>query len=284
MAGLTEKQIAARAKGVGASESAIVLGLNEHVSPYQLWLQKTGRIIAEDISNLAPVYWGTIHEETIAQEYAKVFNCSVRRVSNTIVHKTKPFILCHIDRKVEGLAKVLECKFAMRHSDNWGESGSDVVPLTYIVQVQHQLACTGYAEGDLAVLIAGWDFRVYHFKRDEAIIATIETALTDFWHCVETDTPPALRDKTDASLAYPLSNGNYIEVDSVSIKEELEKYICARTSIAELEDQKKKAADQITLFIKKADGLKSNGKFVATWKPTKNGNRVLRVMERGLHE
>src|SRR5665213_105895 len=124
---LTEQQLENRKKGVGASEAGIVMGLNKYVSPYQLWMIKTGKMQQENVGDLPQVHWGTIHEEPIAQEYARLMNCKVRKVTNTLYHKEHPFILCHLDRKIEGIDKILECKFSMFHSDDWGQSGTDIV-------------------------------------------------------------------------------------------------------------------------------------------------------------
>lgn len=275
---LNEKQLENRKKGIGASEAAIVLGLNKKISPYQLWMIKTGKMQAEDISNLPQVYWGTIHEEQIAREYAKLHNCKVRRVTDTLFHKEHPFVLCHIDRKIEGIRKLLECKFAMFHSDDWGVSGSDIVPLPYIVQVQHQLAVTGYEEADLAVLIGGWDFRVYHFKRDEQIINKIISELSYFWNCVETNTAPALRDRSDAALAYPFSKGNLKEADANALSA-IHKIREIRAQARALDFERDKYENDLTLFIQDAEGVRDQEHVLATWKPNAKGNRVLRVME-----
>ncbi len=275
---LTEKNVENRKKGIGASEAGIVMGLNAHVSPYQLWCIKTGRMKASDLSELPQVHWGTIHEEPIAQHYAKIMNCKVRRVTNTLFHKEHSFMLCHLDRKIEGMSKVLECKFAMFAKDDWGPSGSDIVPLSYIVQVQYQLAVTGYQEADLAVLIGGWDFRVYHFKREEKLIAKIISEVSKFWKCVENDTPPELRDRVDAELAFPNSNGNLKEAEP-EIVEVVEKFREARAKEKEFKEEKEKLSDLITLYIKDADGLCKKNEKLATWIPTVRGNRVLRVME-----
>lgn len=275
---LTEKNLENRKKGIGASEAGIVMGLNANVSPYQLWMVKTGRAQPDDLSELPQVYWGTMHEEPIAQHYAKLMNCKVRRVTNTLFHKEHSFMLCHLDRKIEGLSKVLECKFAMFARDDWGLSGSDIVPLPYIVQVQYQLAVTGYQEADLAVLIGGWDYRVYHFKRDEELIAKIIEEVSEFWKCVESDTPPPLRDRADAELAYPFSNGNFKEAEP-EVVQVVEQFREVRAKTKELEEQKEKLSDRLTLFLKDAEGLRMQDQVLATWKPTARGNRVLRVME-----
>ena len=65
-----------------------------------------------------------------------------------------PFMLANIDREVVGVpgVQVLECKTA-------GEFGSrlwkDGVPEYVQLQVQHQLAVTGKAAADVAVLLCG---------------------------------------------------------------------------------------------------------------------------------
>lgn len=275
---LNEQNIENRKKGIGASEAGIVMGLNENISPYQLWLVKTGRAEPENLSEVPIVYWGSIHEEPIAQHYSKLMNCKVRRVTNTLFHKEHPFMLCHLDRKIEGLSKVLECKFAMFARDDWGASGSDIVPLPYIVQVQHQLAVTGYEEADLAVLIGGYDFRVYHFKRDEELIAKIIEEVSEFWKCVETDTPPPLRDRTDAALAYPFNKGTFVPAEDEIIKA-VEEFRQVRAKAKELDDKREALSDKLTLFIKDADGIRTDTEVLATWKPTARGNRVLKVTE-----
>lgn len=275
---LNEKNLENRKKGIGASEAAIVLGLNDNISPYQLWRVKTGRDQPADLSDIPIVYWGSVHEEPIAQHYAKIMNCKVRRVTNTLFHKKHPWMLCHLDRKIENQSKVLECKFAMFARDQWGESGSDVVPMPYIVQVQHQLAVTGYEEADLAVLIGGYDFRVYHFKRDEELIETIISKLAEFWKCVETDTPPPLRDSVDAKLAYPFNQGNLLPAEKEIITTVVE-YNHALAQENEIKEKKNQLKDKLTLYIKDADGIRTDTEVLATWKARKDGVRVLKVME-----
>lgn len=275
---LTAENIENRKKGIGASEAAIVMGLNANISPYQLWLIKTGRTQPEDLSKVPQVYWGNIHEESIAQHYAKVMNCNVRRMTSTIFHKEHEFMLCHIDRKIEGMKKILECKFAMFARDDWGMTGTDIIPLSYIVQVQYQLAVTGYQEADLAVLIGGYDYRQYPFKRDEELIAKITEEVSEFWKCVENDTPPRLRDRADAEIAYPFSNGNFKEAEPQIIKA-IDQFREIRAKGKDLDAQKEKLSDELTLFLKDSDGIKIQDQVLATWKPTAKGNRVLRVME-----
>lgn len=270
-----------RKKGVGASESAIILDLNKFTSPYDLWLIKTGQKEAPDLSDIPQVYWGCVHEDIIAKEYEKVMNCKVHAVPETLFHAEYPHILCHLDRVVTGKRKILECKFAMFAGDQWGPSGSDIVPMQYIIQVQHQMAVTGYEEADIAVLIGGWDFRVYHFKRDEQLINKIIKEVSLFWDCVTNNIAPPLRDRKDIETAYPFPNKN---IKDVSEAPEILSTICQikeiKHSAKELDEKRSKLEDDLTKFIKDAEGLKLNDQLLVTWKANVRGSRVLRILEK----
>ena len=275
---LTPEQKKNRMNGIGASESGIVLGVNKYVSPYKLWMQKVGKMEPDDLSNVPAVHWGNVHEDSIAQEYARVMNCRVRRVNDTLYHKEHKHIMCHLDRKIEGQRKVLECKFAMYASDEWGASGTDIVPLHYIIQVQHQMLVTGYEEADLAVLIGGWDFRVYHFKRDEFLIDKIISDLNFFWDCVQKEIAPPLRDRNDVQLAFPNPRDFYKEADG-NVVSTINSIRVLKAQIKKLDEKKEKLEDDLTLFLGDCEGLKINDQVAATWKANKNGVRSLRIME-----
>ena len=61
---------------IGGSEAAIILGLNKYKTAYQLWLEKTGEIIPEELDSEA-IHFGNVLEDVVA----KVINVSL---SNTI--------------------------------------------------------------------------------------------------------------------------------------------------------------------------------------------------------
>jgi predicted phage-related endonuclease len=223
------------------------------------------------------VYWGNVHEETVAREYAKAKGCKVKKVTNTLYHKKYPFILCHLDRKVVGIRKILECKFASPFSKEWGESGSDIVPLSYIVQVQQQLAVTEYELADLAVLIGGYDFRIYPINRDEEIINKIITEVKNFWvNHVLADIPPQPTTRRDFSLKYPRNDENFLDA-SPEILELIIKLKEARNRIKIEEALKQDYEKQLMHFIQDKSGIRLEDQVIATWKSDKNGNRILRI-------
>lgn len=209
---LTRPQwLAVRQQGIGSSEAAAAIGLSPYLSPLELWQQKTGRIPAPDLSDNEAVFWGSTLEPLIAQVYQERSSLRVRRLNAVLQHPEQPFMLANLDRTVEG-GGILEIKTAGWRSAQAWESG---VPEAYQCQVLHQLAVTGRAWADVAVLIAGQEFRVYRIRRDdegnEARIAELIRREQEFWGYVQSDTPPPVDGSASSARAlsamYPSDTG-----------------------------------------------------------------------------
>lgn len=131
------------------------------------------------------MYWGA----HVAQAYQRKTNRRVRKVNAVLQHPTFPFMLANIDREIIGSPEVqiLECKTI-------GEFGSrlwrDGVPECVQLQVQHQLAVTGKAAPDVAVLLCGQQLEIRRIERNDEVIARLIVLEARFWEYVETDTPP----------------------------------------------------------------------------------------------
>jgi hypothetical protein len=125
-------------------------------------------------------------------------------------------MLANLDREVrcpeEGWG-ILEIKTASYHSAPQWEEG---IPVAYQCQVLHQLAVTGHAWADVAVLIGGQDFRIYRVNRDEDKIADLIARETVFWQHVVMDTQPAPDGSDDAGAAlswlFPRDDGQTIDL------------------------------------------------------------------------
>ena len=113
-----------RNKGLGGSDAGIIVGVNPWKSPYQLWLEKTGQVEPEDISEKEAVYWGTQLEDMVAREFTKRTGKKVQR-HGMLESVAYPFLLANVDRLVIGEDAGLECKTtsAFKYKD-WGETTS----------------------------------------------------------------------------------------------------------------------------------------------------------------
>lgn len=220
----------ARRTGIGGSDAGTILGVNPYKQPLQLYLEKRGEITEDDIDSKEAVMVGRDLEDYVAQRYSLRTGLKVERYTGMLRHPEHNFILGNVDRLVwqdgkrpqhKGEIRTqhgLECKTALaRFVDKslWGPDGTDEVPMAYLAQCQHYMAVTGATLWDLAVLMAGPEFRVYHIARDDDLIASMIEQYKWFWHCVESGTPPDLdcsHSTTPDLLAklYPGTDGSEI--------------------------------------------------------------------------
>ncbi|ATE58990.1 YqaJ viral recombinase family nuclease [Thauera sinica] len=177
-----------RTGGIGSSDAAAAVGLSPYKSPLALWMEKTGRQAPNDLGQSESVFWGTTLEPVLARVYSERTGNKVRRVNAILQHPDHPFMLANLDRAIGGEG-VLEIKTAGYHSAPFWEEG---IPEAYQCQVLHQLAVTGKLWADVAVLIAGQDFRIYRVERDDDKVDALIECEEAFWDKVRRDEPPAV--------------------------------------------------------------------------------------------
>lgn len=207
-----------RKRGIGSSDSSAAIGLNPYKSPLELWLEKTNRdqhlAKPNPEDDTAPVFWGVVLEPIVASQYQRRSGNRVRKVNAVLQHPENPWMLANIDREVIGSpdVQILECKTAgLNGAKLWREG----VPKYVEVQVMHQLAVTGKQAADVAVLLGGQQLEVYRIERDELLIKHLIELERQFWHYVETDTPPPADGSDSAEralrLLYPEDNGEELD-------------------------------------------------------------------------
>lgn len=182
-----KKWLDARNAGIGGSDASVIVGLNRWKSPFQLWLEKTGRAAPEDLSGNEYVYWGKVLEEAVAQRFCELTGKKVQR-RGLLQMDEYPFILASVDRMVVGENAGLECKTCNGFAAKEWED--DEVPAAYYVQCQHYMMVTGCDRWYIAVLIGGNRFVWKEIPRNDAEIDLLLEAEVDFWNKVTTGTMP----------------------------------------------------------------------------------------------
>lgn len=209
------KWLEVRKGGIGSSDAAAAVGLSPYKSQLELWMEKTGRISANETppDQDSPMYWGTLLEPYVATAYSQRTGKKVRRLNAVLQHPTFPYMLANIDREVIGCpdVQILECKTA-------GEFGArlwkDGVPEYVQIQVQHQLVVTGKEAADVAVLLCGQELEVHRVQRDDEVIARLLVLEAKFWEYVEKDVPPPADGSESAGNALrQLYRGNDTTID-----------------------------------------------------------------------
>lgn len=271
-----KKWLEDRRKGIGGSDVATILGLNQYKSAYQLWLEKTGQVELKDTES-EPAYWGNVLEEVVAKEFQERTGKKVRRRNQVFEHSLHPFLRANIDREVVRENAILECKTANQFLAKEWEG--DEVPLSYLCQVQHYMNVLNKDYCYIAVLIGGQKFIWKRVERDQELIDVLTEQLVNFW---ENNVIKSIEPIIDGSKA----TADFLK-DKYSDIEETQTTLPA--SFDELIDQKnemKKTKKELDVAIRKIENeIKSElgkrnasigitKKHIVEWKeiPTKRLN------------
>lgn len=262
-----EEFLANRRKGIGGSDAAAVLGLSKWKTAYDVFLDKTGQ--SEPTPDNDAMLWGRLLEPVIRQQYADRTGREVA-MPEMLTMADKPYIVANVD----GLCadRVLEIKTA-RTSKDWGEEGTDEVPMQYFLQCQHYLMVTGKPVADVAVLIGSADFRIYTVEANEKLFGIMQTAYAEFWNNhVLTGNPPEAVSYADAVARYKQSNGLSIEA-TPEIVAALDALADASERVKEAEKLEEDLKGKIMTFMGENETLTVDGLTRVSWKTAKAAER-----------
>ena len=269
-----------RQTGIGGSEIAAIVGLNQYKTPMQIWESKVNPVQDEETSQ--PAYWGTVLEDVVAKEYALRTGNKVQRLTKQMRHPDFNFAIANIDRAVinptisgnvrwkDGKLttdRILECKTANGFmAKQWGEAGSDQVPDSYLIQCQWYLGITGASVCDLAVLIGGQDFRIYTINRDDELINDLLQQGAALWELVKNNIAPDPINYPEAVKKWAISDSSLsVQADDLLI-DDLEKIQNIKAQVKELEAQEDVLKARVLMSLENAETLLYQGVKVATCK------------------
>lgn len=110
------------------------------------------------------------------------------------------------------------------------------------MQVLHQLAVTGKAAADVAVLICGQELQVHRINRDDALIAQLIELEQDFWRMVTKNTAPPADGSESAERAlqrlYPQDSGESLVFATDPYLEQVFQQLLEARSQVEREEQR----------------------------------------------
>lgn len=198
--------LAGRMNGIGGSDASAVVGMNPYKTNIELFEEKTGRRIPEDISEKPYVIYGKQAEEYIRELFRLDYpEYQVEhhefRILQSLSH---PFMQASLDGELtdqEGRRGILEIKTTNILQSMQYEKWKDRIPDNYYIQVLHYLLVTGY---DFVVLRAhlvsewGRDRRTtvkHYFIEREEVQDDLDMLLEEekkFWAYVESGRKPPL--------------------------------------------------------------------------------------------
>lgn len=269
MNAINEAWLNERRKGIGGSDAAAVLGLSKWKTPLAVWQEKRGEIGPQPDNEA--MLWGRALEPVIRQQYAERTGRIVRVPDGIIRHPSHEFMLANLDGFTDD-RRVVEIKTA-RTAHEWGEPGTDEVPQSYLIQVQHYLAVTGFEVADVAVLIGGSDFRMYEVPADRELQQMMIDEEATFWNLVREGTPPEPVSYADVMAKYGrASREGRIEADATLLTA-IENLRKVKDTMAQLEQQEEEFKACIMKGLGENDTLIYQGATIATWKAARPSQR-----------
>ena len=201
-----QEWLSGRLNGIGGSDASAVVGMNPYKTNIELFEEKTGRRVPEDISEKPYVIYGKKAEEYI-RELFRLDHPEYQvehhefRILQSLSH---PFMQASLDGELtdqEGRRGILEIKTTNILQSMQYEKWKDRIPDNYYIQVLHYLLVTGYEFVVLrAHLVSEWgqDKRTtvkHYFIEREEVREDMDMLLEEekkFWAYVESGRKPPL--------------------------------------------------------------------------------------------
>lgn len=195
-----------RMNGIGGSDASTVVGMNPYKTNIDLFEEKTGRRIQEDISKKPCVVYGKLAEAPIRELFHLDYpEYKVEHHEFRILQSAEyPFMQASLDGELTdqaGRRGILEIKTTNILQSMQYEKWKDRIPDNYYIQVLHYLLVTGYEFVVLrAHLVSEWggDKRTtakhYFIERSE-VEDDLDMLLSEeqkFWKYVESGRKPPL--------------------------------------------------------------------------------------------
>ena len=269
-----------RTKYIGGSDIGAILGLSKFRTPLEVWMEKTGKEVRQ-LDSL-PLRFGSFAEEFVASEYARATNFELLHDESIYIHPTHPMMSAHVDRFILGnglnktATRLLECKTANPFArGQWGEPGTDQVPMSYLCQCIWYMAITGIEQCDLAVLFGNSDFRIYEIARDLELEALVIEKALQFWneYVLKDIAPPAQTEGDYQALFKKSDPSKTIEANAKTV-ELIRQLQSLSVQSGDMDEQITQIKQHIMNEMKEAEVLSFQGNVIATWKAPKPSFRL----------
>lgn len=189
-----EQWLELRKKDVTSTESAALFGMSPYLTHFDLWHRKRTGIVPEFKTN-DRMKWGNRLEAAIAYGIAEEQGWEIKPMKEYLrdpdlrMGSSFDFVITNLGEPVHLEIKNVDY---LAFRDGWieHEDGSVEGPEHIELQVQHQMAVSGFKRAFIGAFIAGNRGVVIERLRDEDVIAAIKAKVADFWRTVDEGQEP----------------------------------------------------------------------------------------------
>lgn len=266
---------AERAKFIGGSDIAAVVGLSPWKSPVALYDAKVGGR-EQAPANVTVKRRGHVWERVVADMVVERFAeegrvVKVLSTNERVQDEEIPYFAAEIDMIIELDSVPTNVEIKTVHpfkAKEWGDELSDECPPHYAAQALWGLGITGRKTCIVAALIGADELRIYPIERDEPTIDWLRARARDFWELnVLPRIPPAPQSPEDLARLFPTSKETTIAGDE-QIKLTVLRYLALSAEIDARTAERDVLELELKGFMREADSLTvpGNDKPVVTWK------------------
>ena len=261
--GHTQEWHDARRKGIGGSDSPIILLGDKHPfsTPLELWRDKMGLNPPKPVTPV--MERGSRLEPIIAQIYAEQTGRTVIPEPVQLKHPDYPYMLGNIDRwvidpargkgigefKAPNMKTYLKCK----HNG----------PLDYyMIQLQHYLGLSKSDFGSFGIFSAElWELCTFDVDKDAEFFGIILDACQTFWRHVENGTPPEIAASQQKELKLPPVDVNteIVKITSEGWADAVHTYRVARELREEAEEIEKSSQQRLINLMEVNNAVVAEG-------------------------
>jgi hypothetical protein len=146
--------------GISGSRSAAVLNQSQWQTPVEVWLQimeSTEPGFCEKNNYVLPVFDGNASTRYGSAFESIIIELTEKKYGQKITDREKFYQCDHLSCHIDGIMGdcLIENKTTTMYSyrEEWGDEGTDLIPVNYQLQIQHNLYLSGLEKCILPVLI-----------------------------------------------------------------------------------------------------------------------------------
>lgn len=218
---------------------------------------------------------GWRRERLVLDHYADEENIGLHYQDHyTVVRHPSLPIGCTLDARRIDDGRPVDAKTVRYRDDDWGEHGTDEMPLDKAIQLVIQMACLNAPVADLPVEFTGEDYVCYRLHRDMERENRILDVMMDFKtkYLDRREPPPPDGTEGYSNMLRDMfpKHVDRVVVASPEVNTAAALLGSVKTEIALLELTKQEHEQVIKLFMGDAAGITGEG-WKATWKTNKDG-------------
>lgn len=256
-----------RRNHIGGSEVASLFGVGAvyQLSPYALFMVKSGQA-EDDFAGNERTTWGNRLEGVIASGLAEDNGWTIRKAGYfedeqcSGMGATLDFIITEAEGKDSPGALEIKNVDSLVFKNKWTDGEP---PLHILLQLQHQLACSGLSWGVVGALVGGNETKLYFYERNEKIISQIRTKVAAFWDNVANNRAPEIdgsdRTKQLITDSITVDTQKTLDINDGKFESLCQEYLLINQQLKELSQTKNRVHSQLVKSYGNAGTVTGNG-------------------------